>query len=68
MKIRVEFDNEDIFEGDCEEFLEVNEYDEELEEFLNNLENYEIGTQKIYYGNQAMEYIIEKLEDDSLWD
>lgn len=68
MKIRVEFDSEDIFEGDCEEFLEINEYDEELEEFLNILNNCEIGTEKTFYGNQGMEYIFEKLEDDSIWD
>lgn len=68
MKIRVEFDGEDIFEGDCEDFLEENEYDEELEEFLNILSDCSVGTEKTFYGNQAMEYIFEKLEDDSIWD
>lgn len=63
MKIEVTTDNEVLFNGDADDFLEANDYDEELEELLNELNNEEEGVVFIFYGNQGTEYEIEKLED-----
>ena len=38
MELKIEFENEIIFEGSAEEYLEQNEYDAELEEFLSEFE------------------------------
>lgn len=38
MEIRIENDNEVIFEGSAEEYLEQNDYDTELELFLSEFE------------------------------
>lgn len=38
MELRIEFENEIIFEGSAELYLEMNEYDAELEEFLSEFE------------------------------
>ena len=38
MELKIEFENEIIFEGSAEEYLEQNDYDTELEEFLSDFE------------------------------
>lgn len=38
MELRIENDSEIIFEGSAEEYLEQNDYDAELEEFLSEFE------------------------------
>lgn len=57
-----------IFEGEADEFLEQNEYDEEIEIFLNELD-YEcgFGESKILYGNFAEEFVVKKIAK-SLYD
>lgn len=55
--------NEVLFNGDAEDFLEENCYDDELECFLNNLDRCEVGTKKSYYG-----YIFEKVKEPCLWE
>lgn len=60
--------NEQIFEGDAEQFLEDNDYDEEIESFLNVLDGKPIGHIMNYYGWLGQCYEFEKLEDDSLYD
>ena len=39
----IDEDNDMIFKGDADEFLELNDYDEELEIELNNLDKMSIG-------------------------
>ena len=49
-----------IYSGTYEEFLAQNDYDEELEEVLNQLQN--SGTRQIsFFGFFASEYIIRKV-------
>ena len=38
MELRIEFENEIIFEGSADEYLEMNDYDAELEIFLSEFE------------------------------
>ena len=38
MELKIEFENEIIFEGSAEEYLEQNDYDAELEIFLSEFE------------------------------
>lgn len=38
MELRIEFENEIIFEGSAELYLEMNDYDAELEIFLSEFE------------------------------
>ena len=49
-----------IYIGTYEEFLALNDYDEELEEVLNKLQNTD-ATQISFYGFFASEYIIRKV-------
>lgn len=53
-----------IFLGEADDFLEANNYDDEIEEFLNCLDTEDVGTVKSYFANQGMEYTVEKLEED----
>ena len=51
---------EAIYRGTYEEFLEQNDYDEELEEVLNQLQN--SSTRQIsFFGFFSSEYIIKKV-------
>lgn len=56
--------NEVIFEGLAEDFLEANDYDEEIREFLCNLDAKKIGSIDYYYGNFGEEFKFEKIEDE----
>lgn len=64
MKIEVRCENEVLFNGDADEFLEINEYDEDLEYILNRLDNSPIGIVDSFFENQCTQYEIEKLEYD----
>ena len=48
--------NESIFTGLADDFLELNNYDSELEEILSNLDNHRIG-----HISNFDDYIIEKI-------
>ena len=49
-----------IYIGDADEFLFINDNDEELEILLNELERMEMGSGKIYFGNFGEKFLIEK--------
>ena len=49
-----------IYNGTYEEFLEQNDYDEELEEVLNQLQNSN-ARQISFFGFFAFEYVIRKV-------
>lgn len=51
---------ETVYIGDADEFLFVNENDDELEIILNDLEKMSIGESKIYFGNFGEKFLIEK--------
>ena len=55
--------DDEIFEGNAEDFLEVMEYDEELELVLNELDFLDIGTE-----TEFQNLIITKTEDTELLD
>lgn len=66
MYIRVTEDFDVIYEGDADEFLEINFYEEELEACLNELEAYKKNS--VTYGGGAMPtYTIEQVEY-SFWE
>ena len=51
---------ETIYIGDADEFLFINDNDEELEILLNELERMKMGSGKIYFGNFGEKFLIEK--------
>lgn len=54
-------DNELLFNGDADEFLEVNDYDADLEELLNELLD-DNKSEVVYGGHCTHPYIIKKEE------
>lgn len=69
MKIEV-FDEviEDvIFEGEADNFLESCNYDIILDNFLNNLVDYPIGTRKSFSNEDWHDLRITPLADDLIW-
>ena len=65
MKIKVKEENQTIFIGDAEDFLEQYEYDEELEVALNELEYPEIKVVRFlgYLGSWRIEKELELIYD-----
>ena len=65
MKIKVKEENQTIFIGDAEDFLEQYEYDEELEIALNELEYPEIKVVRFlgYLGSWRIEKELELIYD-----
>lgn len=65
MKIKVKEENQVIFLGDAEDFLEQYEYDEELEIALNELEYPEIKAVRFlgYLGSWRIEKELELIYD-----
>ena len=65
MKIKVKEENQTIFIGDAEDFLEQYEYDEELEIALNELEYPEIKVVRFlgYLGSWKIEKELELIYD-----
>lgn len=66
MYIKVKNDGELVFKGVAEQFLEINDYDEEMIEILNELDQNEIGTKTNIYGNFGDVFEVEKVEDEEL--
>lgn len=48
----------EIFNGDADEFLEMNDYDTELEMFLNDIESISFGEKEEFYLCDSDELII----------
>ena len=53
--------NEVVYDGLAEDFAEVNDYDEELIELLNQLRTTRGMNEVTFYGNQGMEFLIRKV-------
>lgn len=68
MKIKVInlSNGEEIFNGDCEEFLFINDSDSELENFLVNLQLSK-NDEDIFYSSLGQEYLIEKIQYELLY-
>lgn len=68
MNIRVfDLDDEMIFEGEAEDFLEVNDYDSEIEYALNELDRKRVGDSVKIRGNQSDCFEIEKIEAELIY-
>lgn len=57
------FDDEIIFNGSAEDFLESNGYNSDIEIILNDLNYMPIGTKLEIYGNQSDVFVVTRLED-----
>ena len=60
MIIEVRKENNTLFNGEADDFLFINDNDEELEILLNELERMKMGSGKIYFGNFGEKFLIEK--------
>ena len=64
-KIEIEVENveskEVVFSGSYEDFLEINDFDDELEEILNNLQKDKNNKEINFYGTDSNEYLIKKI-------
>jgi hypothetical protein len=54
---------EEIFKGDAEDFLSINDYDEEMCEILNRLDNYKVSSKAKIYGNFGDIFVAEKIDE-----
>ena len=66
MNVIVLDEDEEIFNGSADEFLEENEYDTELESLLNNLDTMKIGDSVEFTSYLGQTYVIEKIDNTDM--
>ena len=66
MNVIVLDEEEEIFNGSADEFLEENEYDTELESLLNNLDTMQIGESVEFTSYLGQTYVIEKIDNTDM--
>ena len=60
--------NDKIFKGDADEFLELNDYDEELEIELNNLNRMDVGDSVDFVTFLNQSYNITKIVNNNYYE
>ena len=66
MYIEVINDNNEIFRGEADEFLELNDYDVELESCLSNLNDRIIGATTRFINENGVEFFIRRIRNEDL--
>ena len=66
MYIEVMNDKNEIFRGDADEFLELNDYDIELESSLSNLNERIVGATTRFINENGVEFFIRRIRNEEL--